>query len=172
MAFLEETFVADDLPQSDRSYDLLPEGWYDATISKAEVGNTKAGTGTKIDVRYDITGPTQQGRVIFASLNIRNPNPEAERIGREQLGELMRAIGLTKVQDSDELIGGQVCIKVKIKKASAKDIANGYTQDRNEVAGWKAIGGSMGAMPKASMPKAAAASSAPASASAKPPWAK
>jgi len=61
MAFLEETFVADDLPQSDRSYDLLPEGWYDATISKAEVGNTKAGTGTKIDVRYDITGPTQRG---------------------------------------------------------------------------------------------------------------
>ena len=172
MAFLDETFVADDLPQSDRSYDLLPEGWYEATISKAEVNNTKAGTGTKIDVRYDITWPTQQGRVIFASLNIRNPNPEAERIGREQLGELMRAIGLTKVQDSDELIGGQVCIKIKIKKASAKDIAAGYTQDRNEVVGWKAISGSMGAMPKASMPKAAAASSAPASASAKPPWAK
>jgi len=172
MAFLDETFVADDLPQSDRSYDLLPEGWYDATISKAEVGNTKAGTGTKIDVRYDITGPTQQGRVIFASLNIRNPNPEAERIGREQLGELMRAIGLTKVQDSDELIGGQVCIKVKIKKASAKDIAAGYTQDRNEVAGWKAISGSMAAMPKAAMPKATAASSGPSSASAKPPWAK
>ena len=172
MAFLEETFVADDLPQSDRSYDLLPEGWYDATISKAEVGQTKAGTGTKIDVRYDITGPTQQGRVIFASLNVRNPNPEAERIGREQLGELMRAIGLPKVQDSDELIGGQVCIKIKIKKAPAKDIAAGYTQDRNEVGGWKAISGSMAAMPKASMPKAAAASSAPASASAKPPWAK
>ena len=172
MAFLEETFVADDLPQSDRSYDLLPEGWYDATISKAEVGNTKAGTGTKIDVRYDITGPTQQGRVIFASLNIRNPNPEAERIGREQLGELMRAIGLTKVQDSDELIGGQVCIKVKIKKASAKDIAAGYTQDRNEVGGWKAISGLMGAMLKAAMPKVAAASSGPSSASAKPPWVK
>ena len=165
MAFLDETFVADDLPQSDRSYDLLPEGWYNATISKAEVGQTKAGTGTKIDVRYDITGPTQQGRVIFSSLNIRNPNPEAERIGREQLGELMRAIGLTKVQDSDELIGGQLSIKIKIKKASAKDVANGYTQDRNEVAGWKAIGGSMGAMPKASAAQST-------SATAKPPWAK
>lgn len=165
MAFLDETFVADDLPQSDRSYDLLPEGWYNATISKAEVGQTKAGTGTKIDVRYDITGPTQQGRVMFASLNIRNPNPEAERIGREQLGELMRAIGLTKVQDSDELIGGQLSIKIKIKKASAKDVANGYTQDRNEVAGWKAIGGSMGAMPKASATQST-------SATAKPPWAK
>jgi len=170
MAFLDETFVADELPQSDRSYDLLPEGWYDATITKAEVGLTKAGTSTKIDVRYDITGPTQQGRVIFASLNIRNPNLEAERIGREQLGEVMRAIGLAKVQDSDEMIGGTLSIKVKIKKASAKDIAAGYTQDRNEVAGWKASNGSMGAMPKASMSKAPAATSAPAGA--KPPWAK
>jgi hypothetical protein len=167
MAFLEETFVADELPQSERSYDLLPEGWYDATITKAEVNPTKAGTGTKIDVRYDITGPTQQGRVIFASLNIRNPSVEAERIGREQLGELMRAIGLARVQDSDELIGGNVCIKVRVKKPSAKDIANGYLQDRNEVAGWKAIGGST-----AAMPKAPGASAAPASATAKPPWAK
>ena len=168
MAFLEETFVVDNLPQSDRSYDLLPEGWYDATITKADVGQTKAGTGTKIDVRYDITGPTQQGRVIFGSLNIRNPSVEAERIGREQLGELMRAIGLQRVQDSDELIGGNVCIKIRIKKASAKDIANGYTQDRNEIAGWKAISGSTPAMPKAP----GSASAAPASASAKPPWAK
>ena len=172
MAFLKETFVADDLPQSDRSYDLLPEGWYDATITKSELNKTKAGTGDKIDVRYDITGPTQQGRVIFASLNIRNPSPEAQRIGLEQFGELMRAIGLPTVDNSDQLIGGQLAIKIKVKKASAKDIANGYTQDRNEVAGWRAISGSMAAMPKASMPKASAASSAPASASAKPPWAK
>ena len=133
MAFLEETFVADELPQSERSYDLLPEGWYDATVTKAEVNPTKAGTGTKIDVRYDITGPTQQGRVIFASLNIRNPSVEAERIGREQLGELMRAIGLARVQDSDELIGGNVCIKVRVKKPSAKDIAK-------QVAYWQAQG--------------------------------
>lgn len=170
MAFLDETFVADELPQSERSYDLIPEGWYDVTITKAEVNPTKAGTGTKIDVRYDITGPTQQGRVVFATLNIRNPSVEAERIGREQLGELMRAIGLPKVQDSDELIGGNLCIKIKIKKATPKDIAAGYTQDRNEVAGFKALSGSVPAMPKASMPKASAAS--PASAGAKPPWAK
>jgi hypothetical protein len=38
MAFLDETFVADELPQSERSYDLIPEGWYDVTITKAEVG--------------------------------------------------------------------------------------------------------------------------------------
>lgn len=77
MAFLGEAFGVDDLPQSDRSYDLIPDGWYAATITKADLGLTKAGTGQKIDVRYDITGPTQEGRVVFASLNIRNPSPKA-----------------------------------------------------------------------------------------------
>lgn len=166
MAFLEETFVADDLPQSERSFDLLPDGWYDVTITKAEVGPTKAGTGTKIDVRYDVTGPTHQGRAVFASLNIRNPNADAERIGREQLGEVMRSLGLSRVQDSDELIGGNLCIKVKIKKASAKDLAAGYTQDRNEVAGWKASGGSPG------LPSSVTKAASGAPSSAKPPWAK
>ena len=115
MAFLGETFSTDDLPVSDRSYDLIPEGWYTATITKADLGQTKSGTGTKIDLRYDITGSSQQGRVIFGSVNIRNQSQKAEEIGRQQLGEIMRAIGLAKVEDTDQLIGGQLQIKIKIR---------------------------------------------------------
>ena len=47
MAFLGETFGVDDLPQSDRNYELIPEGWYNVSITKAELGTTKAGTGQK-----------------------------------------------------------------------------------------------------------------------------
>lgn len=169
MAFLGETFGVDDLPQSDRNYELIPEGWYNATITKAELGNTKSGTGQKIDVRYDITGPTQQGRVIFASVNIRNQSQKAEEIGRQQLGEIMRAIGLAKVEDTDQLIGGQLCIKVKIREATEKDKAAGYNDPRNEVAGWKSVSGGTTPMPAMS---AAAPASTSAPGGAKPPWAK
>jgi hypothetical protein len=162
MAFLGETFSTDELPVSDRSYDLIPDGWYTATITKAELGMTKAGTGTKIDMRYDITGPTHEGRVIFGNLNIRNPSQEAEEIGRQQLGEIMRAIGLAKVEDTDQLIGGTLQIKVGQSKPQA-----GY-EVRNEVKGFKAVGGS--AAPAAPAPAAPAATSAPGGA--KPPWAK
>ena len=162
MAFLGETFSTDELPVSDRSYDLIPEGWYTATITKAELGMTKAGTGTKIDMRYDITGPTREGRVIFGNLNIRNPSQEAEEIGRQQLGEIMRAIGLAKVEDTDQLIGGTLQIMVGKSKPQA-----GY-EVRNEVKGFKAVGGS--AAPAAPAPAAPAATSAPSGA--KPPWAK
>ena len=63
MANLGESFNADDLPIGNSGeYELLPEGLYSAMISKAEVAQTKSGTGTKIDCRFDITGPSHQGR--------------------------------------------------------------------------------------------------------------
>lgn len=158
MAFLGETFETASLPEG-RSYDLLPDGWYNVTITKADLGPTKSGTGQKIDVRYDITGPTHQGRVIFQSVNIRNQSQKAEEIGRQQLGEIMRAVGLAKVQDTDELIGGHLCVKVKTKPAE-----NGY-EARNEVSGFKAIDGSAPPVRTAQAPAAASAAAAP-------PWAK
>ncbi len=167
MAFLGETFSTDELPVSDRSYDLIPEGWYSAAITKADLGQTKSGTGQKIDMRYDITGPTQQGRVVFASVNIRNQSQKAEEIGRQQLGEIMRAIGLAKVEDTDQLIGGQLQIKIKVRKATDNDKANGYHDDRNEVAGWKSVNGSA---PIAASTTAPAPTAAPGGS--KPPWAK
>lgn len=167
MAFLGETFAADDLPTGNGEYELLPEGLYSATITKAEVNQTKSGTGTKIDVRFDITGPSHQGRVVFAAINIRNQSAKAEEIGRQQLGEIMRAIGLARLEDSDQLVGGQLQIKVKIKQPTPDDVARGYSQARNEVAGYRALSG--GGLPSPTTAKPAA-SSAPAGG--KPPWAK
>ena len=159
MAFLGETFSTDSLPVSDRSYDLIPEGWYSATITKAELNNTKAGTGQKIDMRYDITGPMQQGRVVFGTINVRNQSERAEAIGRQQLGEIMRAVGLDKINDSDELIGGSLCIRVKIKPAE-----NGYDA-RNEVGGFKSASGALPQVTSSPEPTAQPSG-------AKPPWAK
>jgi hypothetical protein len=156
MAFLDQTFEADAMPVSDKSYEPLPAGWYTASITGAELKNTKAGTGQYIAIRYDIIGPTHQGRIVFGNLNIRNPNPKAEEIGRQQLGEVMRAIGIAKVADTDELIGGQLSIKVDIRSSEQYG-------DQNEVKGFKAIAGST---PPAPVAKAAA------SGKAAPPWQK
>ena len=168
MANLGETFVAGDMPES-RSYDLIPAGWYDATITKADVNPTKSGTGSKIDIRYDITGPTQQGRVMFGSVNIRNQSVKAEEIGRQELADIMRAIGLERITDSDQLIGAPICIKIKIKEPSEQDKAAGYTEARNEIGGWKPAGG--GGVRAADIPTFAKPAPA-ARAAAAPPWAK
>ena len=163
MAQLPQAFSAAELPQSDRNYDPIPEGWYDVEIKGAELRTTKAGTGQYIAVRYDVTGPTHAGRVVYGNLNVSNPNPKAEEIGRQQLGELMRAIGLGVVQDTDQLIGGRLSIKVSIRKSEQYG-------DSNDVKGFKALaGGAAPAAPSAPAPQPAAAP-APAAASA-PPWA-
>jgi hypothetical protein len=163
MAFLSQSFDVADLPQSSGgNFEPLPAGWYSVTIAGAELKNTKAGNGQFIAVRYDVTGPTHQGRVVFGNLNIQNPNPKAEEIGRQQLGELMRAIGLAKVTDTDQLIGGNLQIKLDIKR----DEQYG---DKNEVRGFKAVSG--GALPSVA-PTGMPLPSMAAPAKAAPPWAK
>ena len=161
MAFLGQTFNADELPQGNGTYEPLPAGWYTATIAAAELKPTKDGSGQYIKVRYDITGPTHHGRVVFGNLNIKNASAKAEEIGRQQLGELMRAIGLARVTDTDQLIGGSLSIKLSVRDATEQYDA------QNEVKGFKAI---TGAAPTFAPAAPAPAASAPGKAA--PPWAK
>lgn len=166
MAFLEHAINLDDLPESsgDGEFKPLPAGWYSATINKAELKPTKDGTGQYIAIRYDITGPTHQGRVVFGNVNIRNKSEKAEEIGRAQLGDIMRAIGLKQVSDTDQLIGGSLQIKLDIK-------TDEQYGTRNEVKGFKTSGDAMPiAASISSFPKPA--SPAPKAEGAAPPWAK
>lgn len=156
MAFLNEEFTLDTLPTGNTgNFDPLPEGWYNATITGAEIKDTKAGDGKYIACKYAITGPSHQGRVVFGNLNIKNASTKAEEIGRMQLGEIMRAIGLSSVRDTDQLIGGNLCIKLVVKTGEYAG---------NEIKGFKAIGGG-GIVNKP-------ATAAPAAPGKAPPWAK
>ena len=176
MAFLGHTFDANELPQgTGGNFEPLPEGNYNASITQAELKNTNDGGGQYIKLRLDITGPSHQGRVIFSNLNIKNASAKAEEIGRQQLGDIMRAVGLAKVTDTDQLIGGNVNIKLTIRAARTDEKTGKTYEASNEVKGYRAInGGAAPAAFKAAAPAAApAAASAPAKpAKASPPWVK
>lgn len=158
---LDREITTDEIPDSgDRgSFEPLPPGWYEAQIVSAELRTTKAGTGQYIAVRYDITSPAYSGRVVWGNINIRNQNPVAEEIGLRQLGDVMSAIGLRRVRDTDQLVGGQLKIKVTIRQSEQYG-------DSNEVKGVRAL--QAGSMPKA----APAAPAAQAGGKAPPPWQK
>lgn len=163
MALLDFEFNVDSLPVSESSYEPIPAGWYTASIKNAEIRQTKNGTGQYIAVRYDIQGPSHSGRVIFGNINIKNANPKAEEIGRQQLGEVMRAIGLSVVRDTDQLIGGTLQIKVDISHQ------DGY-EPRNEVRGYKAVSG--GSAPGIGESASTGAGNSGVVKGATPPWAK
>lgn len=163
MAFLDAPINRDDLPES-TGFEPLPIGEYQVTIRTAEICATKAGTGQYIKLQLAVTGPSHAGRVIFTNVNIRNPNPKAEEIGRRQLGDIMRAIGLPQLTDTDQLIGGDVTVKVDVRD----DDTYGKS---NEVKAFKAVNGSAAPSPKPSTQASQQAKPA-ASGGAAPPWAK
>ena len=160
MAKLDQVYNVDDLPKSDRptgEFTPLPDGWYRARITKAELKDTAKG-GSRIAPRFDIIGPTHAGRVVFGSINIRCASEEGERIGQQQLGELCRAIGVPRLEDTDQLVGKTLDIRLKIKPAEGQYAAG------NDVKNFRAVDGASAPAPSTG--------GAPAKSSAAPPWAK
>jgi hypothetical protein len=161
MANLGESFNVNELPEDQGGFDPIPAGDYHLKVTDSSLEDTKAGTGQYIKVRCDVMGPSHQGRVLFTNINIRNPNPKAEEIGRQQLGSLLRAIGLASLTDTDQLIGGEFSGKVTVKN----DPTYG---PGNEIKGFKAIGGS----PAPSVAQSAPAQNSAPAGGATPPWVK
>jgi hypothetical protein len=148
MASLGESFKTSEMDQPSNSFEPLPNGWYDATITGAEVKDTKSGTGQYIAVRFDITGPTHQGRVVFTNVNIRNSSVKAEKFGREQFAAILLAGGIASATDSDQLIGASMKIELGLEHSEEYG-------DKNKIKSYKALGGAMPSALKTSAPKSA-----------------
>lgn len=174
---LGQTFNQNDLPEgNDGEFTAIPAGDYQVEITEASLQDTKSGTGQYIKLRMDIIGPSHQGRVLFSNLNIRNQSEKAEQIGLQQLGDVIRAIGIPSLSDTDQLVGGNLSVKVKVKDDAEYGDANGK---KNEIAAYKSMTGSKPPQANGGAPfvNGAATTQAPAeSASDKrtsaPPWAK
>jgi hypothetical protein len=96
--------------------------------------------------------------VVFGNVNIRNASAKAEEIGRQQLGEIMRATGIARVTDTDQLVGNALQIKLDVRPA------DGQYPAQNEVRGFKAVSGAVPPAATVAAPSAASKSA--------PPWMK
>ena len=169
MAFLEQSIVLEELPESS-GFDPIPDGWYQATVASADYRDTKGGDGKYIVVQFSVTGPSFQGRTVWTNFNIRNPSPKAEEIGRGQLRAMLEAAHFTAhLNDTDQLLG--LGLQIKVTTRAAKD---GY-DPQNDVKGFKALGEAIPAVTGPAKipttfqaPKAAAPASRPTT----PPWVK
>lgn len=152
MAFLDTAINANELPKDENSGDFapLPAGWYNCTIQETDIRSTKAGNGQYIWLKLAITGPSHQGRIVFTNLNIVNPNSKAEEIGKQQLGSIMRAIALPSIQDTDQLVGGQMQVKLSVRKSEEYG-------DSNDCKAYKALEGGAQPMQQSATPMPQAA---------------
>lgn len=136
-------------PQATGSF-LWQPGTYLVEVEDAEVRDTKSGSGQYIRVVFaEVDGR----RKYYNNYNVHNANPKTESIAREQFAALHHAMGLPKVDDTDELIGRRVKLVIGVRKNSSTG------EDENVVRAYEPAGD---AAPRA----AAAASTKPS----KMPW--
>lgn len=103
----------------------VPPGEYSVNITGVETKTTKAGNGQYLALEFTIIGGQHQGRKIWNNLNLVNPNPKAVEIAQRDLSGICQAIGKPRVQHENELMGGQMLVKVTVK------------DDHNECKGFK-----------------------------------
>ena len=98
------------------SFEALPAGKYLAAITDSEMKPTKNGSGSYLQLTYTILEGDCKGRVVWARLNLVNPNQTAVKIAQSELSAVCRAAGVMTPKDSCELHNIPVLITVKVKK--------------------------------------------------------
>ena len=143
--------------QPDTGFELLPAGWYNAMIDESAINPTKDGVGAYLQLRFSVIDGQYQGRKVFARLNIRNANQTAQDIAYKQLSAIAHSVGVLQVQDSSQLHGIPLKIRVRIRKDPS-----GQYEDQNEINGYKNINEAVQGQAAAFVPAAPAIPAAPA----------
>ena len=137
----------------------LPKGEYYVEVEKAETKQTANGQGVGLNTTFNVLGSvadnSHAGRKLFNWFNLQHSNETAERIGRAEFAALCMSVGKPQVQDSDELVGIPMIVRVDIDKKDA---------ERNVIKAYKAADATPAAAPA---PKP---TPAPAASAAKKPW--
>jgi Protein of unknown function (DUF669) len=124
MASLGGTYDASQGEQmSDRS--ALPAGQYLAAIARSDVSETKAGTGRKVELEFEVLDGPHKGRRFWTTLNLWNPNPVAVEIAQRELNSICHAVGKLRVADTEELHTHPMLVTLGIDD-SGRNVPKGY----------------------------------------------
>lgn len=127
------------------SFEPLPAGKYLAAITESEMKPTKSGSGSYLQLTFTILEGEYKNRVLWARLNLNNPNTTAVKIARSELSAICHAVGVMQPRDSVDLHNLPLVITVKLKK---RDDTGELT---NEIKGYarKDAAGANGQQPQA-----------------------
>jgi len=97
-------------------YEAIPAGKYLAIISNSEMKPTKSGSGTYLELTFQVIEGQYKNRLLWSRLNLSNPNNQAVQIAQGELSAICRAVGVMQPKDSAELHNLPLQINVKCKK--------------------------------------------------------
>lgn len=132
-------------------FEPIPAGRYVAVITASEMKQTKSGTGSYLELEFEIIEGSSKGRKLWSRLNLDNPSEIAVRIAQAELSAICRSTKVMQPQDSCELHNIPLIVKVACKRREDND------ELTNEIKGY---------LPRES----AKPESTPQAASSVPPW--
>lgn len=94
----------------------IPAGRYAAVITDSEFKTTKSGAGRYLQFTLQILDGEHKGRLVWARLNLENPNATTVKIARGELSAICRAVGVMQPRDSIELHNIPLEVTVGLKK--------------------------------------------------------
>jgi len=152
MTELDIDFDPNAVPEDDRSFDALPAGDYMMQATESEIKLTKNGTAqlnsgrpeNQCDCQLILTlevidGP-HQNRKVWDRINLRNENPEAQRIGHRQLADLCLAVNSTATLRTTEDLARELHFKPFTGRVTIQQDKSGQYGPQNRVR-YKARGG-------------------------------
>jgi len=124
-------FNANDVePTAD--FDPVPSGKYLAIITESELKPTKSGTGSYLQLTFQIIEGEYKGRFLWSRLNLYNPNATAVKIAQSELSAICRSVGVITPKDSVELHNLPLVLNVKCRKREeSEEVSNeirGYSK--------------------------------------------
>lgn len=109
------------------TYALLEKGLYSYVITKAEIRETNAKDGTYLNVTFQVTDGPRKKKCVFKKFNMSNPSQAAVQIGMRQLAGLTNALGIARLDRTEDLVGKEVQGETVIQAGNA-----GY-DDSNDI---------------------------------------
>jgi len=111
------------------NFDAIPAGTYEAVISSSESKPMKSGNGMGFNFCFDIVSGPCQGRKVFVWITYEHrTSQEAQRIGREQLSAICRAVGVAQLTDTAQLHNLPLMITVALdRNDSTRNVIKKYS---------------------------------------------
>ncbi len=94
----------------------LPAGEYVATLVKSEKQFAKSGNGNAfVNCEFEVQEGDAQGRRFWTILNLWNNNTTTIEIAQRELNSIIHACGKLRIQDTEELHGIPMRVKLRVK---------------------------------------------------------
>jgi hypothetical protein len=112
--------------KANSTYGAIPRGFYMITAEKATIKESP--DKEILTLQCSITEGPFKNRKIFPRFNIKNPSERAEAISHMLLSQLSEAVGITELEDTDQLLNSVFCAEVVVTEAR-----NGYPETNDIV---------------------------------------